>query len=98
MRASKDGAVVAEDLNSVIAEMIEEDLAILDELVEEEIKPLADLGDPEKLIGKKFEEWTPEDMALLEQIYASNPKPLNKVVFDNTFQAMTEAEEAESAA
>ncbi len=89
--------MVAEDLNSVIAEMIEEDFAILDELIEEEIKPLSDLGDPEKLIGKKFEEWTPEDMALLEQIYANNPEALNKVVFDHTFQAMTEAEEAESA-
>ncbi len=89
---------MAEDLNSMITEMIEEDLALLDELIEEEIKPLADLGDPEKLIGKKFEEWTPQDMAFLEQVYANNPEPLNKVVFDHTFQAMTEAEEAESAA
>ncbi len=87
---------MAEDLNSVIAEMIEEDLALLDELIEEEIKPLADLGDPEKLLGKKFEEWTPEDMALLEQIYANNPKPLNKVVFEHTHQVMLDAEEAEN--
>ena len=89
---------MAEDLNSLIAEMIEEDLAILDELIEEEIKPLADLGDPEKLIGKKIEDWTQQDMMVLAQLYMNNPEPLRKAIFDHEFKAMTEAEEAENAA
>ena len=86
--------MVEDDLNSVIAEMIEEDLAILDELVEEEIKPLADLGDPEKLIGKKFEEWTPEDLQLLIQAYGNNPQ-LEDFLFERGHKDMKEAEEAE---
>ncbi len=94
------GEVVVADEDR-IAVMLKADLEILDALVEKEIKPIADLGNPEKLIGKKFEEWTPEDMALLTQIYPNNndpSNPLNKVVFEHTHQAMLDAEEAENAA
>lgn len=57
------------ELTDVAAEVLGEDLAILDEFIEEEIEPLLAVGSPEKLLGKKYEEWTPGDFAQAQAIY-----------------------------
>ena len=58
------------ELTEVSDEVLEEDLAILDEFIKEEFEPLIrSIPAPEKLLGKKYEEWTPEDFAQAQAIY-----------------------------
>jgi hypothetical protein len=42
---------------------------VLKRFMEDHIKPLAIVADPEKLIGKPFEQWQPQDAELLSKIY-----------------------------
>jgi hypothetical protein len=39
----------------------------------EVIDQLTKFGDPEKLLGKPYELWTPQDLVLLGQIYGTEP-------------------------
>jgi hypothetical protein len=59
------------ELTQAIKDVLEEDLPILDQFVEEEILPLAEVGNPEKLLKKKYEDWTPEDFAKALAIYGT---------------------------
>lgn len=48
---------------------------------DEVLKPILDtVKNPEKVIGKQYEEWTPMDKQLLTQVYQSNPKILQDFV------------------
>ena len=59
-------------LTMAIDRAIQIKLKAVDRLIKEMVEPLADVGNPEKLIGKKYEEWTPEDLNLLSKIYGTN--------------------------
>jgi len=58
-----------------LKEVIAEDLKALDEVIEEDVEVLADVGSPEKLIGKPYfdpgyhRNWTEQDILSLYQIY-----------------------------
>lgn len=58
-----------------LKEVIEEDLKALDEVIKEDTEVLADVGSPEKLIGKPYfdpgfhRNWTEQDILSLYQIY-----------------------------
>ena len=81
-------------LTKIVAELIKEDLAVMDEIVEEDIEALGDIGNPEKLIGKKYEEWTPQDLQMLGQIYGSQePNRLSKFIFNKEYSKVQELEE-----
>ncbi len=59
----------------------------VDKFLEKYIEPLAELGNPEKLIGKRYEEWTPEDLKQLAQIYGSKePNPLSNFLFTKQYE------------
>ena len=81
-------------LTKIVAELIEEDLAVMDEIIAEDIDALGDIGNPEKLIGKKYEEWTPQDLQMLGQVYGGQePNRLSKFIFNKEYGKVKELEE-----
>lgn len=74
-------------LDAVIAE----DLKALDAVIEEDIEVLAHIGNPEKLIGRPYEEWTPQDKQRLTQIYGSD-ETLSKFMFNKKYKDVLEKE------
>ena len=77
-----------------VKELIESDLEVMDEFIEEEIELLADIGNPEKLIGKKYKDWTPQDLQMLSQIYgASEPNALSELIFRKSYEEVKKLEE-----
>lgn len=46
------------------------------------LEPLADVGSPEKVIGKPYEDWTPEDMQKAVMVWGTGSgTPLDNLVF-----------------
>ena len=71
-------------------------LQAIDRLVGEMIEPLENVGSPEKLIGKRFEQWTPEDLALLTKIYGTKePNLLSNLIFRKTYERVKAMEQEE---
>jgi len=72
-------------------ELIEFDIAIMDEFISEEIELLEDIGNPEKLIGKKYEDWTPQDLQMLTQVYGDD-SALTNLIFKREYETVRELE------
>ena len=54
----------------------------IDILLKELVEPIAKVGNPESIVGKKYEEWSPEDFQRLGQIYGpKEPNPLSNLIF-----------------
>ena len=71
-------------------------LRAIDIVVERMIEPLEDVGNPEKLLGKKFEDWLPEDIQRLIMIYGTKePNPLSNLIFRKKYAEVQELEQAE---
>jgi len=69
-------------------------MKVLDKLIEDLIEPVADVGNPEQLIGKPYETWTPQELQQLIQIYGTQePNPLSDLVFKKTYERVKEMEE-----
>ncbi len=74
---NKDVALIqaTERLNAVFEKALER-------LQTEVLDPLADVGSPEKVIGKKYEDWTPEDMQKAVMVWGTGAgTPLDNLVF-----------------
>ena len=41
-------------------------------LIERYLEPMTDFGNPEKVMGKRFEEWTAYDLKMLQTIYGQD--------------------------
>ncbi len=68
----------------------------IERIVEEFIDPLSEVGNPEKLIGKPYEEWTPQDLSVLSKIYGtSEPNLLSNLIFRKKFEEVKRMEEEE---
>lgn len=80
-------------ISKIADEIIEKKLTALDKLIEELIEPIEDLGNPEKIIDKKYEDWSPLDLQLLGQIYGnSNDSPLAKLIFEKSYEEVKRLE------
>lgn len=82
---------------AVVDETLTELLAVADEYLEEITAQFEDVGSPEKLIGKPFEEWTQQDLMLLSRIYGpEEPNALSNLIFRKKYEEVKalEAEEA----
>ncbi len=78
-------------VDEVAAELLEG----LDDFVDELVNDLADVGNPEKLIGKKYAEWTPQDLAALRNIYGdSDNSPLGRTIARSEYQKLLDLKEA----
>ena len=84
------------ELTSAIEKVVEVKMKAVDKLVEELVEPLADIGNPEQLIKKPYEQWTGQDLQLLIKIYGQGDNtPLSNLVFRKEFEKVKalEAEE-----
>ncbi len=76
-----------------MTECLAEDLAAWSQVYEEDIAPLVDVGNPESVIGKKYEEWTPQDLMMLQGIYGPGTNtPLAKFMFKKRYEELKRLE------
>ena len=64
----------------LVDEVVEEGLKSVDDFVEDFIDPIADIGSPAKVIDKPYNEWTPEDIRMVAQIYQQDQETLEKYI------------------
>jgi len=75
-------------------ELVELKMKAVDILIDELVEPIADVGNPEKLIKKPFEQWTPEDLALMVKIYGQKePSILSDLIFRRKYEQVKQLEE-----
>lgn len=79
-------------LQKAMDEIVAEELRAIESFLKEEVEPLGDFGNPEDLLKKPYEMWTPQDMALLGQIYGPEPNHLSKFIAGKEIDAMYAAE------
>ncbi len=80
-------------LTKAIDLTIEKKLKAVDRFIEETIEPIENVGSPESLIGKKYEEWTPIDLQLLSQVYGEgDDTPLAKLIASKSIERVTDLE------
>jgi len=81
---------------NAIEEVVELKLKAADEYIDEVVEQIGDVGSPEKLIGKRYEEWTPQDLQMLSQIYGmEEPSPLSELIFRKSYKEVKEMEATE---
>ena len=80
-------------LTMAAEEVIELKLKVADMFIEEIIDPLGDLGNPETVIGKPYEQWTPADMQILGQLYGPEPNALSDLIFQKSYKEVLALEE-----
>lgn len=81
------------NLTKAVAELVEIKLKALDVIMKELIEPLADVGSPERVLGKKYEDWTEEDFLKASQIYGtSEPNALSDLIARREIAKVTEME------
>ena len=77
-----------------VAKYVELQTKVFQRFEEDFIKPLEDIGSPEKLVGRKYEEWTSEDRKRLIAIYGTDKNPLTDLIFKKDYEGLL-AEEAQ---
>ena len=79
-------------LTIAIQEIVELKLKVVDEFIEDVIEPLGEIGNPEKLIGKPYEQWTPQELQALGQIYGNEPNALSELIFRKSYEEVKKLE------
>ncbi len=86
------------DFTKAAEEVAKLSLEAIDRFVDEIVTPLSDVGSPENLIGKKYSEWTPQDLQLLIAIYGqSDDSPLARLIFSREYSKVKQMEAEEHA-
>lgn len=83
-------------LTKAIEEVVALKSQAIDRVLQDLVEPLAKIGRPEELIGKKYEQWTPQDLLMLGKIYGpQDGTPLSNLIFKKTYERVKalEAEE-----
>jgi hypothetical protein len=71
---------------SMVDDVIKGNLEIADEYIKDVIDEIGDIGSPEKLIGKVYEDWSPEDLQRLVGIYGQGgDTPLAKLIATKSY-------------
>lgn len=76
----------------LVEEVVQETLDEADAYIKEFIEPIADIGNPEKILGKKYGEWTEQDKLLAAQIYGAKSPTLERFFFNEEYKALRELE------
>jgi hypothetical protein len=78
---------------TAVDEVVQMKLDVADEYIKEVIDAIGDIGSPEKLIGKKYEDWTPEDLQRLAGVYGpGDGTPLARLIFNREYEKVKELE------
>ena len=83
-------------LDKAIKEVSAIKLRAVDILMGELVEPLTKLGNPEELIKKPYEWWSPQDLAFLTQIYGTKePNLLSNLIFRKEYNKVRQLEQTE---
>lgn len=75
--------------NQMVEEVVAEVLESIDSVLDEIVDDLADVGNPEKLIGKKYADWTPEDIERLRLVYGDGADtPLSRAIANGEYKEL----------
>jgi polyhydroxyalkanoate synthesis regulator phasin len=81
------------DFTQLVDEVVKLKLEISDEYIKEVVDAIGQVGSPESLIGKKYEEWTPQDLQLLINVYGQDDEsPLGKLIAKKTIERVEDME------
>jgi hypothetical protein len=86
---------VKSDFPVLAQQLLDEETSIIEELIEEDIKPLAITQKPDTLLGMDYSQWknSPQIMAMLQQIYGSSPTSrLATFIADKEYQEVLNLE------
>ena len=84
------------DLDKAVEQVVKFKMKAVDNLIEELIKPLEVTDNPEDVIGKPYESWTPQDLEMAKRIYGTKePSLLSNLVFRKTYERVREMEQEE---
>ena len=84
------------DLTLGIEKMVAVKIKAVDRFIKEYIEPIADVGNPEKLIKKPYEQWTQQDLQMLGKIYGeTEPNALSNLIFRKKYDEVRKLEEEE---
>jgi len=78
-----------------VKEVMEVKLKAIDEYIENIIEPIANIGNPEKLVGAPYKEWKDNQFILqkLSEIYGKQePNPLSELIYRKTIEEVRELE------
>jgi uncharacterized protein YecA (UPF0149 family) len=76
-----------------VEEVVALKMKVVDDYIKEIVEPLNQVGSPESLIGKKYEEWTPQDLQLLINVYGQDDNsPLGKLIAKKTIERVEDME------
>ncbi len=88
--------MIQTELTKAIDKSIEVTMKAIDQIIDEYIEPLGKVGNPEVLIKKAYENWTPEDLSMLVQIYGPGEKtPLANLIFRKEYDKVKALEQEE---
>ena len=73
-----------------IDRVIELKLKAADIFIKEMVEVLGDIGTPEQVVGKKYADWTMEDMAMLQTVFP--PEELNAFIAKRAVKELLELE------
>lgn len=79
-------------LSRATDEVVELKLSVADSYIKEILEDIGDLGSPEKVIGKPYEQWTPADIQILGQLYGPEPNALSRLIFAKEYKKLQELE------
>ena len=84
-----------DEMNKVVDEVIVLMLDVADGYLGEMEEQLEVTRSPEKLLGKPYEQFTPQDFQILSQIYGEEPNPLSELIFKKSYEKVLALEEEE---
>ena len=85
-----------DEMNKVVDEVVALMIDVADDYLSEMEEQLEVTRSPEKLLGKRYEEFTSQDFSILSQIYGEEePNPLSNLIFTREYEKLKilEAEE-----
>lgn len=84
------------DFNKIIDEILDVKFEALDIVLKEMVEPIRVVDNPETIMGKPFEAWTPDDLEFLKIIYGTEePNILSNFIFDKTYERVKTLESEE---
>ncbi|MBE3144772.1 MAG: hypothetical protein IMZ61_12755 [Planctomycetes bacterium] len=79
--------IAKNELTQMIDEVVKMKMDIVDEYIDEVVAAIGEIGSPEKLIGKKYEDWAPADLQTLAGIYGPGDETaLGKLIFTKEYE------------
>jgi hypothetical protein len=69
-------------MTQAVQKAVDIKMRAIDVIIKDIIGPLQDLGNPEKVIGKPYDQWTSEDIGWLTRVYGTKePNILSNFIF-----------------